>query len=56
MVPCAAQEGRRVKTTALRYGLLASLLAALSALGHEPTLAHRFADVNGVRRLCCKNW
>jgi pimeloyl-ACP methyl ester carboxylesterase len=38
-----------VKTTALRYGLLASLLAALSALGHEPTLKHRYADVNGVR-------
>jgi epoxide hydrolase 4 len=38
-----------VKTTALRYGLLASLLATLSALGHEPTLEHRFADVNGVR-------
>lgn len=38
-----------MKTTALRYGLLASLLAALSALGHEPTLKHRYADVNGVR-------
>jgi pimeloyl-ACP methyl ester carboxylesterase len=38
-----------VKTTALRYGLLAYLLASLPALGHEPKLEHRFADVNGVR-------
>ena len=34
---------------ALKYGLLAYLLAALPALGHEPKLEHRFADVNGVR-------
>src|SRR5687767_3085769 len=34
---------------ALMYGLLASLLASLPALGHESQLEHRFADVNGVR-------
>jgi hypothetical protein len=38
MVPCAAKEGRSVKTTVLQYGLLAYLLASLPALGHEPQL------------------
>ena len=38
-----------MKMKALIYGLLASLLVSLPALGHEPQLEHRFADVNGVR-------
>ena len=41
----ALPKGRSVKTTALRYGLLASLLAACLRWATNHTLAHRFADV-----------